>query len=576
MIAAIYARKSTDQSTLADDAKSVTRQVEHAQAYATRNGWTIAEAYIFIDDGISGAEFEKRPGFLRLMDALHPRPPFHVLVMSEASRLGREAIETNYALKRLLTAGVRVWCYLDDRELTLASTHDKLVLTVNSVIDDMEREKARQRTTDAMLRKARAGHVTGGRVYGYDNREVFADAAAADGHRQRLHVERTINLAEAAVVRRIFELSAAGYGTKRIAITLNQESVPAPLPRRAGRPRGWAPSTIHEMLRRELYRGEIVWNRTRKRTSWGVKRQQNRPPDDWVRRPAAHLQIVSDELWQAVQARLSASRTIYLKGAKGERGGRPVNGVDSKYLLTGMATCGCCGGSIHVRSRSHGRRRAFFYGCMTNHLRGAAICGNALMAPMVAADEAVLDVIAQDVLHPEIVTNALEKAIAALRPNPGNLDGMRAELTASLRRLDEELARLTEAIVAGGGSLPTLTAAVRDREDRKLRVSHELAALERVRDVTRLDVPRMKQDLLARLSSWRGLAMRHVSEARQMLRTLLEGRLVFTPIKDGAVRVYEFSGQAALGRLLSGIVLPKGVVAPTGFGIQTCFPPLVG
>lgn len=32
MIAAIYARKSTDQSGVADEARSVTRQIEHARA----------------------------------------------------------------------------------------------------------------------------------------------------------------------------------------------------------------------------------------------------------------------------------------------------------------------------------------------------------------------------------------------------------------------------------------------------------------------------------------------------------------------------------------------------------------
>ena len=36
MIAAIYARKSTDQTGMADEAKSVTRQIEHAKAYAER------------------------------------------------------------------------------------------------------------------------------------------------------------------------------------------------------------------------------------------------------------------------------------------------------------------------------------------------------------------------------------------------------------------------------------------------------------------------------------------------------------------------------------------------------------
>jgi hypothetical protein len=35
MIAAIYARKSTDQDGVAEDAKSVTRQIENATAFIT-------------------------------------------------------------------------------------------------------------------------------------------------------------------------------------------------------------------------------------------------------------------------------------------------------------------------------------------------------------------------------------------------------------------------------------------------------------------------------------------------------------------------------------------------------------
>jgi DNA invertase Pin-like site-specific DNA recombinase len=133
---------------------------------------------------VSGAEFTNRPGFVRLMAALKPRPPFQVLIMSEESRLGREAIETAYSLKQLITAGVRVFFYLEDRERTFDSPTDKLLLSVTAFADELEREKARQRTYDAMQRKARAGHVTGGRVFGYENVEVVG----ADG--KRSHVAR--------------------------------------------------------------------------------------------------------------------------------------------------------------------------------------------------------------------------------------------------------------------------------------------------------------------------------------------------------------------------------------------------
>ncbi len=73
--AAIYARKSTEQTGMTDKEKSVTRQVEHSTAFAKSMSWHVAEEHIYVDDGISGAEFVKRPGFIRLMNALKPTPP---------------------------------------------------------------------------------------------------------------------------------------------------------------------------------------------------------------------------------------------------------------------------------------------------------------------------------------------------------------------------------------------------------------------------------------------------------------------------------------------------------------------
>jgi DNA invertase Pin-like site-specific DNA recombinase len=154
MIAAIYARKSTEQRDVDEDQKSVARQIDHARSYAERRGWAVSPDLVFIDDGISGAEFAKRPGFVRLMNALKPRPPFQILVMSEESRLGRESIETAYALKQLIQSGVRVFFYLEDRERTLETPTEKVMLSLTAFADELEREKARLRTYDALRRKA--------------------------------------------------------------------------------------------------------------------------------------------------------------------------------------------------------------------------------------------------------------------------------------------------------------------------------------------------------------------------------------------------------------------------------------
>ena len=322
MIAAIYVRKSTEQNGVADEQKSVTRQIEHARQYATRKGWLLADDHVYVDDGISGAEFANRPGFLRLMNALKPRPTFQVLIMSEESRLGREAIETAYALKQLVQAGVRVFFYLEDRERTLDSPTDKIMLSLTTFADELEREKARQRTYDAMQRKAKAGHVTGGRVFGYDNLEIVG----ANG--QRSHVERRINDAEAAVIRQIFERSAAGAGLTRIAKELNAAGALNPRPQQ-GRPAGWAPSTVREVLLRPLYRGEIVWNQSRKRDTWGRAQRSERPEDAWLHVPAPELRIVSPDLCAASQRERSKREAQYSMGERSYRA--------SSYLLSGFA-----------------------------------------------------------------------------------------------------------------------------------------------------------------------------------------------------------------------------------------------
>jgi DNA invertase Pin-like site-specific DNA recombinase len=251
MIAAIYARKSHDQKGVSDDSKSVTRQLDHARQYAARKGWTVADEHLYVDDGISGAEFSKRPGFLRLMAALKPRAPFQVLIMSEESRLGRESIETAFAVKQLITANVRVFFYLEDRERTLDSPLDKIMLSLTTFADELERERARVRVTDAMVRHAKAGHVTGGSLYGYRN----VDVCGPDGARS--HVERRIVPDEAAVIRQIFKLSAQGYGVKGIAKRLNDAGAPSPRAQR-GRSQSWAPASVRAVLHRDTYRSHRV------------------------------------------------------------------------------------------------------------------------------------------------------------------------------------------------------------------------------------------------------------------------------------------------------------------------------
>jgi site-specific DNA recombinase len=216
--AAIYARRSTDESDRHEENKSVARQVDRARAYAASKGWLVSDEHIYIDDGISGAEFRNRPDLLRLLNHLHS---IDVIVMSELSRLGREMSHTSTVLAQIRAAGVHVWFYLTDDELRFESASDKFMVSALAFAAELEREKASQRSRDALLRKAERGFNTGGRVYGYDNVPVYA--AASNGSEVKLHTDYRVNDAEAEVIRTIFRMYAAGHGMKTIAHTLNRD-----------------------------------------------------------------------------------------------------------------------------------------------------------------------------------------------------------------------------------------------------------------------------------------------------------------------------------------------------------------
>ena len=533
MIAGIYARKSTEQKGIGDEEKSVTRQVQHAKAFAKKKGWSLAEEHVYVDDGISGAEFVKRPGLARLMLSLKPKPAFTVLVMSEESRLGREQIETAYILKQIIDAGVRVFFYLSDQERTLDSALDKVMLSLTSFASEVEREKASQRTHDAMLRKAKALHVASGRLFGYDNVEVLSPAPGADGRQKRLHVVRRINPQQAAVVRRIFEMCASGKGLTRIAKTLNADHVPPP----RGDGKGWAPTAIREMLYRPLYRGEVVWNQTQKITRGGTKKQRARPESDWVRVSAPDLGIVSQDLWDRVHARLEQTRQAFLRrSGNGQLLGRPTRlDLESPYLLSGMGTCSECGGALIATTRAHGKSRARFYGCGYNHKRGKHVCRNGFQIQQEILDQAILDAICA-ALDQRAIEFAVEQALRRLRDGEvGQLD-RRASIGRELSLIEARMRHLAEAI-AQGEPLDALLTQLREEEARKKSLVYDLDGLVRRDRVASLDQTRLKRQLVAKATDLRGLLTRRVPQARQVIRKLVVGRLAFTPFEEGVGRV---------------------------------------
>ena len=67
-------------------------------------------------------------------------------------------------------------------------------------------------------------------------------------------------------MRDIFSRYAAGDGAFTIAAALNRVGAPSPRAQQ-GRPNSWSVSTIREVLKPPLYRGEIVYGKTKSASS---------------------------------------------------------------------------------------------------------------------------------------------------------------------------------------------------------------------------------------------------------------------------------------------------------------------
>lgn len=545
MRACVYARKSTDETDdRSVEAKSVAIQEAAARAYAEARGWTVVET--LVDDAISGAEFgDRRPGLMRLLTAVGARPrPFDVVLVRDRSRIGREAWETGFTIKRILRTGCRIVEVADDREVTITTPDDKLMLMMGAFADEHRRYRDARAGYDTAAAKARAGFVTGCSGFGYRNTRL-------DGRRGA--VTRQIEPNEAAVVQRIFAMSAAGAGLTRIAKTLNAERALAPTPK-AGRPPGWNASTVRTILHRSLYTGHVVWGVRRKRNAWGESALTYRPAHEWVTRQDEALRIVSDDLWAAAHRRFAGLRQAFnvadVATSSGAGAEKPTRGrrrdADSPYLLSGHVRCGVCGGAVGVVGGSRSSARGHVYGCLRKHKTG--LCANTVRLPLALVDDAVLTAVAGDVLRPQVVRDVIRRVVAALMtPTPEPSADDRATARRALADVEQQMQHLTAAIAAGG-SLPSLLAALTAAESRAAELRARLTVTPEVAPV--IDVAAMERDALAGLQQWRALLSRQVAQGRQFLREA-DVRLVFTP---GIGRSFRFTGQLGLDRLVAGRV----------------------
>lgn len=345
---ALYIRLSKE-----DSGKNNQNTVKNQKALLedfVRNRPDMKVADVYIDNGFSGTNFE-RPAFQRMMEDTK-RGKINCIIVKDLSRFGRSYLEVgNYLEKIFPLLNIRFISVTDHFDTyVVASAEDGRVLEngieipLKNIINEVYARDISRKVGSAIEIKKREGRYGGGVApYGYQKSSTVKGKYEVDEE-------------AAQVVRYIFELRAEGYGYCSIVKILNEKGIKSPSAYRyeKGIVRNermrevlWKTYAIEDMLRDEVYLGNMVRGKTHSAMHKGEKRHYV-PRSEWIIVSGTHEPIVSRELFGAVQAvnekKLQEHRDRMEK-AKGHS--------RQNDLLKGKIFCGDCGITMGCSAGNH-------------------------------------------------------------------------------------------------------------------------------------------------------------------------------------------------------------------------------
>jgi DNA invertase Pin-like site-specific DNA recombinase len=371
--------------------RSPDQQFATIRETVTRGGWSWVCVATYRDDGVSGRYLRKRPGLQRLLrDIEAGLLQVDLIAVDTLERLGRA--EEIGELRRRLAVEYGVLVVAADNHFAdptgVVGKAVGLVENIRSTEDGrIKAHNVVRGKKDAARRKRWPG---GPPPFGRRLKRVVDDSASPAEFYSVLEFEPR----QAAALRLAFERAAeTGEGSQRLSQWWNAS---AEIPNDF---KPINPTTMLYRLQNPIAIGTLRWGD--KRT--GVvndTRVVEKNPDGAELIPGFCTPLISVELFQQVQ-RLLEARGEQVKTSRQAKqaaaGDGPAKliapqarGLTLRYLLTGLARCGCCNASLRpVPSgrQSKAGKKYVYYAC-PRHLDGA--CPNGRYVPEDRLREAVI------------------------------------------------------------------------------------------------------------------------------------------------------------------------------------------
>ena len=376
----IYCRLSNDDERDGESV-SIENQKLLLQQYVRERGWN--EIDVYIDDGYSGTNFN-RPGVKRLIEDAKAKK-INVILVKDLSRFGRNYIEFGQYTDYLFPSIGCRFIALNNGIDTLNKDSSNDVMCFLNLFNEFY-----CRDTSKKVKAVKKACAENGMFMG-----TFPPYGYLRDPEDKHHF--VIDEETAPVVRRIFALRAAGQSYCGIAAALNADGILPPgalYYQRKGKTdnrkvnRLWVNNTIKCILENEAYIGNMVQGQHGS-ISYKIRKQVDKPEDEWIRVEGTHEAIISREIWDTVVS-IDQKRVRKKKTSDGY-----------KSIFTGLIYCADCG----FKMRNHTEKFTYKDGSPGRY--SSFICGNYARSGKSAC---TVHTIYENVLEQLVMADIREKA----------------------------------------------------------------------------------------------------------------------------------------------------------------------
>lgn len=333
MRAVIYARCSTEEESQKD---ALRNQVEEARRCIRKHCWKLSDEYI---ESRSGTTVKGRTEYQRLFADLQT-DRFDVIVIKSQDRLMRNTKDWYLFLDRLCTNKKKLYMYIENKFYT---PDDALLTGIKAILaEEYSRELSKKINLAHRSRQKNGGPlILTEHAYGF-----------------RKNPDKTISLIEeeAKIKEKMYQMSADGYGGRRIAAALTEEGY------RKRNGEKFTANDILRILRNPLNMGTAVMNR--RHYDFESKKTETVPKEKQFRVENKVPATVSRQLWEQANASIDRRRTDTSNRCRGRN--------KEEYPLSGKLICGLCGMPYYrrVRKRKDGCGQTVEWKCRNYILEG--------------------------------------------------------------------------------------------------------------------------------------------------------------------------------------------------------------